>query len=75
MSTTGENYSITVPVTNIVIMNVFMLTLSKAYGKYRTILYLDSASWHTSGTLALPENIVLLLLPPYSPELNPTEHI
>lgn len=35
----------------------------------------DGAGWHISNTLQLPQNIQTLLLPPYSPELNPTEHI
>ena len=36
---------------------------------------MDSAGWHTTNKLVLPENISILPLPPYSPELNPTEHI
>jgi transposase len=36
---------------------------------------LDGAGWHTSHSLKLPQNIQLLKLPPYSPELNSTEHI
>ncbi len=36
---------------------------------------LDGAGWHISKSLTLPENIEFLRLPPYSPELNPTEHI
>lgn len=72
---TGENYSIMAPVTSTMVMNVFLLALSKTYKRYRIILCLDSAGWHTSGALELPENVELLLLPPYSPELNPTEHI
>ena len=39
------------------------------------MLCYDGAGWHTSKSLVLPENIQTLLLPPYSPELNPTEHI
>ena len=35
----------------------------------------DEAGWHTSKALKLPENIQTLQLPPYSPKLNPTEHI
>jgi transposase len=35
----------------------------------------DSAGWHKSKELTLPKNIQLQLLPPYSPELNPTEHL
>ncbi len=35
----------------------------------------DSAGWHRSNPLVVPDNIVLLKLPPYAPELNPTENI
>jgi transposase len=37
---------------------------------------LDGAGWHqTGGRLEIPDNISLLHLPPYSPELNPVENI
>ena len=39
------------------------------------ILIVDQAGWHTTGKLAIPPNITLLLLPPRSPELNPVENI
>ena len=39
------------------------------------LLLLEQAGWHTTGKLAIPSNIVLLHLPPKSPELNPTENI
>ena len=39
------------------------------------VLVLDGAGWHTSPRLAVPEHIHLLFLPPYSPELNPAEHL
>ena len=39
-------------------------------------LVCDSAGWHqTGGELELPNNIVLLPLAPYSPELNPMENV
>ena len=38
-------------------------------------LVLDGAGWHTSAKLKLPPNITLIRLPPYAPELNPTENI
>ena len=39
-------------------------------------LVCDSAGWHqTGGELELPNNIVLLPLEPYSPELNPMENV
>ncbi len=38
-------------------------------------MLIDRAGWNMSKTLVLPENIRLLPLPPYSPELNQAEHI
>jgi hypothetical protein len=36
----------------------------------------DGAGWHaTGGELKVPDNIVLLPLPPYAPELNPMENV
>ena len=40
------------------------------------VVLLDGAGWHqTGGRLRLPENLSLLHLPPYSPELNPQENV
>ncbi len=40
------------------------------------ILVLDNAGWHGGGgTLALPEGLRLVFLPPYSPELQPAERL
>ncbi len=40
------------------------------------ILICDGAGWHQKGgELAVPDNITLLPLPPYSPELNPMENV
>ena len=39
------------------------------------ILVLDRAGWHTSARLRVPEHVHLLFLPPYSPELQPAEHL
>ena len=40
------------------------------------VLVLDGAGWHRSGgRLRVPDNITLLHLPPYSPELNPVETV
>jgi hypothetical protein len=40
------------------------------------VLVLDGAGWHqTGGKLCVPDNITLLPLPPYSPELNPMENV
>jgi DDE superfamily endonuclease len=39
------------------------------------IVVLDGAGWHAAGDLAVPENLTLLPLPRYSPELNPVENV
>jgi transposase len=39
------------------------------------IVIVDGASSHTTKQLKIPRNISLVQLPPYSPELNPTEQI
>jgi DDE superfamily endonuclease len=39
------------------------------------VVVLDGAGYHGKATLAVPDNITLLPLPPYSPELNPVENV
>jgi transposase len=39
------------------------------------VLIMDGAGWHKSKALHLPDGITALLLPPYSPELNPVENL
>jgi transposase len=45
-------------------------------GRDRIIgLGLDSAGWHTAPNLVVPDGIRPVYLPPYSPELQPAEHL
>ena len=39
------------------------------------VMVMDQAGWHTAHALAVPDNVTLALLPPYSPELNPVERV
>jgi transposase len=39
------------------------------------VLVLDRAGWHTSLRLRVPNYVYLHFLPPYSPELQPAEHL
>jgi hypothetical protein len=39
------------------------------------VVVLDGAGWHAAGDLAVPDNLTLLPLPPYSPELDPVENV
>jgi putative transposase len=38
-------------------------------------LVLDRAGWHMAHRLTVPDNISLIPLPAYSPELNPVERV
>lgn len=70
---TGDCYSMISPYCNTAAMNEFLLQLSKQYNNYRIIIILDKAGWHISQSLEISDNIKLLHLNPYSPELNPVE--
>ena len=40
------------------------------------VVVCDGAGWHQSGhRLVVPDNISLLRLPPYAPDLNPVENV
>jgi len=70
---TGDCYSIITPSCNTESMNYFLKRLAGKYKQYNIVLILDKAGWHISNNISLPDNLVLLHLPPYSPELNPVE--
>ena len=39
------------------------------------VMVVDQAGWHVALALKVPDNVTLVLLPPYSPELNPVERV
>ena len=60
---------------NTVEMNAFLSQTSAAHPGEFLIMILDGASSHKSQELVVPENMRLIGLPPYAPELNPQEHV
>ena len=65
------------PFANADMMNLHLAEISAnvAPGAH-AVLIIDGAGWHQTGDkLRVPDNITLLHLPPYSPELNPVETI
>lgn len=56
-------------------MTAFLAQVSAAHANEFTLMVVDGASSHASKDLLVPENIRLLHLPPYAPELNPQEHV
>lgn len=47
----------------------------QASSDVHVILVVDQAGWHKAKTLEVPDNISLLYLPSYSPELNAIERL
>ena len=39
------------------------------------ILIIDNATFHSTKDVGLPENVILVPIPPYCPELNPAEQM
>lgn len=51
----------------------YLQDLSLYKPKELKIVIIDNAAFHSTKNIQLPENIILLPIPPYSPELNPAE--
>ena len=56
-------------------MNRFLRQVRGAHPEDFIVMVLDGASSHKSKDLEIPEHMSLILLPPYSPELNPAERL
>lgn len=56
-------------------MNRFLDQVGKTYEKDFLVMVLDGASSHKCKDLVIRDNVSLIFLPPYSPELNPAELI
>lgn len=63
------------PTSNTACFQAFLDILARKFARQDILLVLDGAPNHRCGDLALPDNISLLFLPPYSPELNPKENL
>jgi hypothetical protein len=63
---------------SILLFEAELAAFARAVGaspRKQIVLVLDRAGWHTSVRLQVPEHVHLLFLPPYSPELQPAEHV
>ncbi len=57
-------------------MQLHLNEISKNVTKgYHAVVVMDGAGWHVAKNLILPNNITIIKLPPYSPELNPMEQV
>lgn len=72
----GECNGWIVPVANTEVFNHTLADLSaQLAADVHAVLVLDQAGWHMAKDVAVPPNLTLLPLPPYSPQLNPVEQV
>jgi transposase len=72
---TGDSFSLIIPNVDVDWMNKFLEEFSVNLRSRNAILVLDQAGWHKSSNLNIPQNIKIIYLSPYSPELNPVEKL
>lgn len=71
----GKMDSLILPYVNGDCMQIFLEEVADRHPDERIIMIMDNAGWHRNESLKMPGNLRVLNLPPYSPELNPVEHI
>lgn len=71
----GDLDTLILPHVNGACMQIFLDEVSARHPQDRILMVLDGAGWHQSESLQLADNLRLLKLPPYSPELDPVEHL
>ena len=73
---TGASVAMITPTVDTALMGQFLAGLAATLAPdEHAVLVLDQAGWHVAKALAVPANVTLLFLPPYSPELNPAERL
>jgi hypothetical protein len=73
--TTGEAFWWELPRLDADCFTVFLQQLSQHYTDSLNIILLDQAPAHVAQRVTVPENVILMWLPAYSPELNPVERL
>ena len=67
--------TLVLPVVTAEAMSIFLAEVARRHPEEFILMFLDGAGWHRAKNLVIPENMRLEALPPYSPQLNPMEHI
>lgn len=70
---TGDQFLLEMPECNGNTFQIYLNEFAKHNPDEFKIITLDNGAFHKAKSLIVPENIALIFLPPYSPELNPAE--
>lgn len=71
----GVTDSLVLPWVSAQTMSMFLAEVAERHAEEFIVMVMDQAGWHIARELNVPENMRIALLPAYSPELNPAEHI
>jgi transposase len=72
----GESAGLLSPYVDNQIMSIFLKQFSRQLPEdIHAVLIWDQAGFHKAKELSVPENISIIELPAYSPELNPVENL
>lgn len=63
------------PYCNSCTFQIFLNEFAKENPKELKVIFLDNGAFHKAKKLQIPNNICLIFLPPYSPELNGAEKV
>jgi hypothetical protein len=67
--------TLVLPTVNTEAMGLFLAEVSARHAAEFIVMVLDGAGWHKAKRLQIPANMRLIPWPPWSPQLNPAEHV
>lgn len=74
----GQTFWLLLPCVAAYVWSAALAEFAKAVGagpSKQVVLVIDQAGWHVSDEVVVPEGVHIVLLPPYSPELQPAERL
>ena len=71
----GALDTLVLPVVTGEAMSIFLAEAARRHPEEFMVMVLDGAGWHRANSLLVPENMKLVALLPYGPQLNPGEHL
>jgi transposase len=69
----GDSFLLELPYCNTECFELFLNEFSATNPQELKVIVLDNGAFHKAKRLKIPKNILLVFLPPFSPELNPAE--
>lgn len=73
---TDNAFALVMPEVSTATMQIFLDEFAKTLAPdEHAAMFLDQAGWHGAKALKVPDNVTLVPIPPYSPQLNPAERV